>query len=104
MATAITLGTKENFPIDVIDNTGILTTLVGSSPNFDVLDEAGAFKITAQAATVSGTMRIMCLCDFTNQTTFPVGSYRLFAKFTFGSEVPRLGPFDLQIIDRNLIG
>jgi len=104
MATAITLGTKENFPIDVIDNTGILTTLVGSSPNFDVLDEAGAFKITAQAATVSGTMRLMCLCDLSNQTTFPVGSYRLFAKFTFGSETPRLGPFDLQIIDRNLIG
>ena len=104
MASAITLGTKENYPIDVIDNTGILTTLVGTSPTFDVLDAAGAFKITAQAATVSGTMRLMCLCDFSNMTTFPVGAYRLFAKFTFGGETPRLGPFDLQIVDTNQIG
>ena len=104
MAIAITLGTKENIPIDVIDNTGVITTLVGSSPTFDVLDAAGAFKITAQAATVSGTMRLMCLCDFTNTTTFPVGLYRLFAKFTFGSEVPRLGPFDLAIIVTNELG
>jgi hypothetical protein len=104
MATPITLGTKENYPIDVIDNTGILTTLVGTSPTFDVLDAANVFKITAQAATVSGTMRLMCLCDFSNMTTFPVGLYRLFAKFTFGGEIPRLGPFDLQVIDTNQIG
>ena len=101
MAIAITLGTKENIPIDVVDNTGVITTLVGSSPTFDVLDAAGAFKITAQAATISGTMRIMCLCDFSNTTTFPIGLYRLFAKFTFGSEIPRLGPFELQIVDTN---
>jgi hypothetical protein len=101
MAIAITLGTKENIPIDLTDLTGIITTLVGSNPKFDVLDAASAFKINQQAATVSGTMRLMCLCDFSNTTTYPVGLYRLFANFTFGSEVPRLGPFELQIIDTN---
>jgi len=104
MAILITLGTKENIPIDIIDNTGIITTLVGSSPKFDVLDEADTFKINQQSATISGTMRIMCLCDFGNEATFPVGLYRLFAEFTFGSEQPRLGPFDISIVARNLIG
>lgn len=104
MAIAITLGTKENIPIDLIDNTGVITTLVGSNPKFDVLDAASTLKINQQSATVSGTMRLMCLCDFSNEATFPVGLYRLFAEFTFGSEQPRLGPFDLQIIDTNQIG
>lgn len=101
MAVAITLGTKENVPVDIEDVTGIITTLVGSSPKFDVLDSANVFKINQQTATVSGTMRLMCLCDFSNEATFPIGAYRLFVEWTFGSEQPRLGPFDLQIVDTN---
>jgi hypothetical protein len=66
-----------------------------------VLDSANTVKINQQAATVSGTMRLLCLCDFSNEATFPIGAYRLFVEFTFGSEQPRLGPFDLQIIDTN---
>lgn len=104
MAIKITLGTKENIPIDIIDNTGVITTLVGSNPKFDVLDAANTLLINQQAATISGTMRLMCLCDFSNETTFPVGLYRLFAEFTFGSEQPRLGPFDLQIVSTNELG
>ena len=45
MAIAIALGSKENIPVDVIDNAGIITTLVGSSPKFDVLDAASTVKI-----------------------------------------------------------
>jgi hypothetical protein len=101
MAIAITLGTKENIPVDVIDNAGIITTLVGSTPKFDVLNAANSVLINQQSATVSGTMRLLCLCDFTNTGTFPIGAYRLFVDFTVGSEKPRLGPFDLQIIDKN---
>lgn len=104
MAIKVTLGTKENIPIDLIDLTGAITTLVGSSPKFDVLDAADVVKINQQAATVSGTMRLLCLCDFSNEATFPAGAYRLFAEFTFGSEQPRLGPFDIEIVDENLIG
>lgn len=104
MSVKITLGTKENIPVDIEDATGIITTLVGSSPTFDVLDAADVVKINAQAATVSGTMRLLCLCDFSVTATFPVGKYRLFVKFTVGSEVPRLGPFDLEIIDENVFG
>jgi len=101
MAVAITLGTKENVPVDIVDLTGIITTLVGSTPKFDVLDAANVVKINQQTATVSGTMRLLCLCDFSNEATFPIGAYRLFVEFTFGSEQPRLGPFDLQIVDTN---
>lgn len=104
MAIKITKGTKENVPVDIIDNTGIIATLVGSNPKFDVLDAADTVLINQQAATVSGTMRLLCLCDFTNTTTFPEGLYRLFVNFSFGSETPRLGPFDLQIADENTIG
>lgn len=103
MAIAITLGTKENVPVDIVDVTGIITTLVGSSPKFDVLDSTSTLKINQQAATVSGTMRLLCLCDFSNEATFPIGAYRLFVEFTYGSEQPRLGPFDLQIVDTNAL-
>lgn len=103
MAIAITLGTKENVPVDIEDVTGIITTLVGSNPKFDVVDDADVLLINQQAATVSGTMRLLCLCDFSNEVTFPVGHYRLFVEWTFGSEQPRLGPFDLQIIDENVL-
>lgn len=103
MAIAITLGTKENVPVDIVDTTGIITTLVGSTPKFDVLDDADTFKINQQGATVSGTMRLLCLCDFSVEATFPIGHYRLFVEWTFGSEQVRLGPFDLQIIDENTL-
>lgn len=99
MAIPITLGTKENVPVDIVDVTGIITTLVGSNPKFDVLDAADVVKINQANATVSGTMRLLCLCDFSNEATFPVGEYRLFVEFTFGSEQPRLGPFHLLIVD-----
>lgn len=101
MAIAITLGTDEKVPVDIIDVTGIITTLVGSNPKFDVIDDADALLINQGTAEVSGTMRLLCPCDFSNEVTFPVGHYRLFVEFTFGSEQPRLGPFDLQIVDTN---
>lgn len=104
MAIIVPLGTKENIPIDIIDLTGAITTLVGSTPKFDVLDAASTVKINQQNATVSGTMRLLCLCDFSNEATFPVGDYRLFAEFTFGSEQPRFGPFDIKIVAFNLLG
>lgn len=103
MATLITLGTKENVPVDIVDTTGIITTLVGSNPKFDVLTALNVFKVTQANATVSGTMRLLCLCDFSNEATFPVGAYKLFVEWTFGSEQPRLGPFDLQIVDANVL-
>ena len=96
-------GTKELVPVDVVDSTGATTTLVGTTPTFDVLNEAGSVLISAVTPTVS-LMRLLCLCDFSNTTTFPVGYYRLFVKFTVGSEVPRLGPFNIQIVDTILEG
>lgn len=103
MAVPVALGTKENIPIDIIDLTGAITTLVGSLPKFDVYNAANTLLINQQAATVSGTMRLLCLCDFGNEGTFPAGDYRLFAEFTFGSEQPRFGPFDIKIVQYNLL-
>jgi len=99
----LALGTKENIAIDVTDITGLTSSLSGASPNFDVLNAAGTALISAQAATAS-LMNVRCLCDFSNTTTFPVGEYRLFLKFTVGSEVPRLGPINILIISTLIEG
>jgi hypothetical protein len=99
----VALGTKENIVVDVTDITGGTVTLSGTSPNFDVLNVAGTALISAVAATAS-VMTLLCLCDFSNTTTFPVGDYRLFVKFTVGTEVPRLGPINIQIVSTLIEG
>jgi hypothetical protein len=99
----VALGTKENIAVDVTDITGGTTSLSGTSPNFDVLNAAGTALISAVAATAS-VMTLLCLCDFTNTTTFPIGDYRLFVKFTVGTEVPRLGPVNIQIVSTLIEG
>jgi hypothetical protein len=99
----VALGTKETIAVDVLDITGGTVTLAGTSPNFDVLNAAGTALISAVAATAS-TMTLYCLCDFSNTATFPVGDYRLFTKFTLGSEVPRFGPINIQIVSTLIEG
>lgn len=99
----VALGTKENISIDVTDITGGTTTLVGTTPNFDVLNAAGTALISAVSATAT-LMNLLCLCDFSNTTTFPIGDYRLFAKYTVGTEIPRLGPINIQIVSTLIEG
>jgi hypothetical protein len=99
----VALGTKEYISVDVTDITGVTTTLVGTTPQFDVLDAAGAALISNQAATAT-LMNLLCLCDFSNTGTFPIGDYRLFIEFTVGAEAPRLGPFNIQIVSTILEG
>ena len=99
----VALGTKEFIPVDVVDDTGVTTTLAAATPEFDVLDAAGTALISNQTPTIN-LMRLLCLCDFSNTTTFPAGFYRLFVDFDVGSESPRLGPFNIEIVATILEG
>lgn len=91
-------GTKENIHVDFVDRAGLITDLSGSGPTFDVIDSADVFKATASSATASG-MRITVPLDTTAGGVWAEGEYRLFVKFTVGSEVIRKGPFYFNIIE-----
>lgn len=91
-------GTKENVRVTFVDRTGIVTDLSGSSPTFDVIDSADVFKVTAGSATASG-LTVTVLLDTTVGGTWTEGDYRLFVKFTVGSEVIRKGPYYFTIIE-----
>jgi hypothetical protein len=90
------VGTKEYLMLDVDDLLDVLTTLNGTTPTFDVKDQAGAFKYTAQAATNVG-MRLYCLVDTALGGAWAAGNYRLYVNFTTAPELPRLGPFTFVV-------
>lgn len=94
----VTKGTKENVRVTYVDRTGLVTDLSGSGPTFDVLDSGGTYKVTAASATGSA-LTITLLLDTTVGGTWAVGDYRLFVKFTVGSEVIRKGPYYFTIVE-----
>jgi hypothetical protein len=104
MPVYLTKGTKETIPVDITDRTGVVTTLDSATgKQFDVLDDADVAKYSNQAATNNG-MRLLCLVDTSAAHPggeWAEGHYRLFPEFTLGSEVVRLGPLDIYIIDTN---
>ncbi len=91
-------GSKENVRFSYVDNAGLVTTLASSGPTFDVMDSADVFKVTAASASAAG-MVITVLLDTTVGGTWAEGEYRLFVKFTVGSEVIRKGPYFFQILE-----
>jgi hypothetical protein len=91
-------GTKENVRVTMVDRSGVVTDLSSSGPTFDVIDAAEVFKVTAGSATASG-MVITLLLDTTVGGVWAEGDYRLFVKFTVGSEVVRKGPYYFTIIE-----
>lgn len=90
--------TKEHVHVDLEDRTGLITDLSGSGPTFTVLDSADVAKVTDVAATGSG-LRITCLLDTTVGGVWAEGEYRLFVKFSVGSEVVVKGPYYFIIAD-----
>lgn len=95
----LAIGTKENLFCDVIDRSvAPITDLSSSTPNFDVVDSADVYKVTAASATASG-MRITIPLDTTVGGTWVAGEYRLFVRFTVGSQVIVKGPFYFTIQD-----
>lgn len=94
----IAKGSKENVHVDFVDRSGVVTSLAGSGPTFDVIDSAEVFKVTAGSASAAA-MRITVLLDTTFGGTWAEGEYRLFVKFTVGSQVIRKGPYYFTIIE-----
>jgi hypothetical protein len=92
----IAKGSKENIRVTMTDRSGTVTELASSAPTFDVIDSADVFKVTAGSATASG-MVITVLLDTTVGGVWDEGEYRLFVKFTVGSEVVRKGPYFFTI-------
>ena len=103
MAKVIRLakGTKENVPVDVVDGSGATTDLSGATPKYDVMTDADVFLYNAATATAA-SMTITCMID-TSATgpsgPWPAGHYRLFVRFTVGSEIVRLGPADIYLTE-----
>lgn len=91
-------GTKENIRATFVDRSGVVTDLSSSGPTFDVIDSAEVFKVTGGAATASG-MTVTLLLDTTVGGVWAEGDYRLFVKFTVGSELVRKGPYYFTIIE-----
>lgn len=96
MAIVFQQGTKEYVMVDVVDETGALTTLSGTTPQFTVMDANDTPKYTNQAAT-NTNMRAFCLIDTLNGGAWAAGIYRLWLRFTVGSEVPYIGPFEFEV-------
>lgn len=103
MEIRLTKGTKEYVPVDVVDGSGSVTDLSGATPRYDVLDSANTVIYNAATPTASA-MQLRCLLDTT--ATGPTGQawangvYRLFVKFTAGSEIVRLGPLYVYLSDQ----
>ena len=94
----ITKGSKENIRVTLTDRSGTITDLTSSGPTFDVLDENDVAKVTAASATASGLV-ITANLDTTVGGVWDEGEYRLFVKFSVGSEVVRKGPFFFTIVE-----
>lgn len=91
-------GTKENVRVTYVDRSGLVSDLSGSGPTFDVIDESDTFKVTAGSASGSGLI-ITVLLDTTVGGVWAEGEYRLFVKFTVGSQVIRKGPYFFTITE-----
>lgn len=95
MEIRLTKGTKEIVPVDVVDGSGATTDLAGATPKYDVLNAADGLVYNAATPTAS-LMRLSCMIDTTatgpTGLAWAAGAYRLFVKFTAGSEIVRLGP------------
>lgn len=95
----IAKGSKEYIDVQVVDETGVVTTLVGSTPKFDTEDDTNVAVQTAVNCVVGGDgMLLQCLIDTTLAGYVAGNHYRLWVYWTIGSEVPREGPFDIYIV------
>jgi hypothetical protein len=92
-------GSKEYIDVQVTDETDQVTTLTGTSPKFDVIDDVGTYKQTAVNCNIAPSgMMLQCLVDTTAGGLWALGHYNLYVYWTIGSENPREGPFDLYVI------
>jgi hypothetical protein len=84
-------GTKENIRVTVRDNNGTVTDLTGSGPTFTVKNSLDVDMVANIAASASGLVITVPL-DTTVGGVWAEEEYRLFVKYTVGSEVINKGP------------
>jgi hypothetical protein len=96
MPVTLPQGTKEHLIVDVADLLTNLVTLDGTTPKFDVKNDADVLKYTQQAAT-NQVMRLFCLIDTNSGGIWAAGTYRLYVYFTTAPELPKLGPFSFIV-------
>lgn len=100
MAISTTLrmaqGSKEAIIAEVTDETGQITTLVGTSPSFTVKDDAGATKQSGACA-VTG-MVLTAIVDSNTGGLWVKGHYNLEFSWAVAGEVPIEGPYDLYLV------
>ena len=99
MAVNLPKGTKEYVVVEVEDALNNLLTLEGTTPKFDVKNEAGTLVIN-QGTPVIQVMKLFCMIDTrTTPGSWPAGEYRVYVDFTTAPELPRIGPFPFTIND-----
>lgn len=92
-------GTKEFIVIDVEDRLKNLTTLVGTTPTYDVYadNDANTHVVTAATPALSG-LEAHCLID-TTLSGFTPGKYKLYLSFSATPELPMLGPVKFEVTE-----
>jgi hypothetical protein len=92
-------GSKEYIDVTVTDETDQVTTLVGTNPKFDVLDDTNTAKQSAVNCNIAPDgMMLQCLVDTNAGGLWALGHYNLYVYWTIGSETPREGPFDIYVV------
>lgn len=97
MIGTIDLGSIEYIAVEFKDQIEGITTLVGTNPRYDIIEEETGTKVHNNlAAVVDGTnpMRVLCLATTTGWTP---GEYDLHAWFTSGAQTPKAGPFRFKV-------
>lgn len=96
-------GTKEYIDAVVVDETNQVTTLVGTTPTFEVtvIDNDGADApgtVKQSGSCLATDMTLQALVDTTSGGGWAKGNYGITFSWIIGSEVPVEGPFDIWII------
>lgn len=92
-------GTNEPILVSLRDALENITSLASvSNLRFDVKDKAGALLITDQVATYEGMVAI-CVVNTTPAGFVAGDQYRLYLKFTDGSQSPIIGPILFGVED-----
>lgn len=100
MLQTLTKGTKEEIVVDVVDRSGNITDLSGSTPQYDIEDASNAEVHSNIAGTGSG-MQLKFVVDLTAGGpggALAVGEYEFFYNFSVAGQVVRKGPFPFSIV------
>ena len=92
----IKVGTTETLLIDVTDKLGNLTDLSTTNARYDVYDHNNTQVVNNAVVTVDPLEPLTAQC-LINTTGWTPGRFKLYLRFTFNPDVPRLGPFEFKV-------